>query len=288
MIDSVHAQTLPNRAGIALKLQHLNRFLRDKPDIGFVEVHAENFLVEGGIRLAQLEAVRADYPLSIHGVAASLGSDEALSRDHLGRLKRLVDRFQPRQFSEHLAWSTHAGVYYNDLLPLHYTEERLARVCEHVDELQNTLGRTILLENPSTYIEFATSEIDEPEFLRRVCQQTGCGLLLDVNNVQVTCTNTETSVSQYLAELPLDRVGEIHLAGYAKELDAQGKPLLIDSHSTDVAPEVWQLYKQALDLTGPQPTLLERDGDLPELDLLIAEARLAEPYLDRLEVACAV
>lgn len=288
MINSVHAPKLPNRAGIGLKLQHLNRFLTAKPDIGFVEVHAENYLVEGGIRLAQLEAVRADYPLSIHGVAASLGSDEPLSRDHLERLKKLVDRFQPQQFSEHLAWSTHAGVYFNDLLPLHYTEERLARVCEHVDELQNTLGRTILLENPSTYIEFAESEIDEPDFLRRVCQQTGCGLLLDVNNIQVSCTNSGASVSRYLAELPLDRVGEIHLAGYAKELDAQGRPLLIDSHSADVAPEVWQLYQQALALTGPQPTLLERDGALPELDTLIAEAQLAEPYLDKLGVACAV
>lgn len=287
-MNSSLAVRLPNRAGIGLKFQHIPTFLQQRPDIGFVEVHAENYLVEGGIRLAQLEAVRADYPLSIHGVAASLGSDEPLNLEHLRRLKRLVDRFEPQQFSEHLAWSSHAGVYYNDLLPLQYSTERLARVCQHVDQLQNTLGQKILLENPSTYIQFADQQLSEPEFLSRVCQQTGCGLLLDVNNIQVSCTNSGEDVHAYLNALPLESVGEIHLAGYAEEFDANGRRLLIDSHSAEVAPEVWQLFEEALELTGPMPTLLERDGALPELDVLLAEARSAQPFIDRVQVSHAV
>lgn len=269
-------KNLPSRAGIGLKFRHIDQFLRETPDIGFVEVHAENYMVDGGIRLAQLEAVREEYPLSIHGVAASLGSESDLDLEHLRRLKRLVDRYQPETFSEHLAWSTHAGVYYNDLLPLIYTQERLQRVVEHIDQLQNHLGRSILLENPSTYVSFEASDIAETDFITEVVQRSGCGLLLDVNNIYVSCVNQGWNLQEYMCSLPLDAVGEVHLAGYTEELDAEGKRVLIDSHSAEVADVVWQLYQRLLELIGPQPTLLERDGALPELSVLLAEARGAE------------
>ena len=281
-------KSLPSRAGIGLKFRHIDQFLREMPDIGFVEVHAENYLVEGGIRLAQLEAVRENYPLSIHGVAASLGSEAELNDDHLRRLKRLVDRYQPQSFSEHLAWSSHAGVYYNDLLPLTYTQERLQRVVEHIDQLQSYLGRRILLENPSTYVSFEASEIPETVFIAEIVKRSGCGLLMDVNNIYVTCINQGWSPDEYMAALPLGAVGEVHLAGYTEELDAQGNRVLIDSHSAEVADEVWQLYQRLLDQIGPQPTLLERDGALPELSVLLVEARGADSLMQPEEVRYAV
>jgi len=280
--------SLPSRAGIGLKFRHIDQFLCETPDIGFVEVHAENYLVEGGIRLAQLEAVRENYPLSIHGVAASLGSEAALDVEHLRRLKRLVDRYQPQSFSEHLAWSTHAGVYYNDLLPLIYTQQRLQRVVEHIDQLQNCLGRSILLENPSTYVSFDASEIPETDFITEVVNRSGCGLLLDVNNIYVTCINQGWSPYEYMSDLPLGAVGEVHLAGYTEELDETGKRVVIDSHSAEVADEVWQLHQRLLEQVGPQPTLLERDGALPELSVLLAEARGAESLIQPEEVRHAV
>ena len=281
MTPRAQQKRLPRRAGIGLKFRHIDQFLRETPDIGFVEVHAENYLVDGGIRLAQLEAVREEYPLSIHGVAASLGSDSDLDVEHLRRLKRLVDRYEPQSFSEHLAWSTHAGVYYNDLLPLTYTQERLQRVVEHIDQLQSCLGRSILLENPSTYIGFEASDIAETDFITEVVECSGCGLLLDVNNIYVSCTNQGWNPDEYMSALPLDSVGEVHLAGYTEELDAEGKRVLIDSHSSEVADDVWRLYQRLLDQIGPQPTLLERDGALPELSGLLAEARGAEALMHR-------
>lgn len=281
-------ESLPSRAGIGLKFRHIDQFLRETPDIGFVEVHAENYLVDGGIRLAQLETVRENYPLSIHGVAVSLGSEAELDVEHLRRLKRLVDRYQPQSFSEHLAWSTHAGVYYNDLLPLTYTQERLQRVVEHIDQLQNYLGRSILLENPSTYVGFEASEIPETDFIAEVVNRSGCGLLLDVNNIYVTCINQEWSPEEYMGALPLGSVGEVHLAGYTEELDAEGKRVLIDSHSAEVAEEVWQLYQRLLKKIGPQPTLLERDGAVPELSVLLAEARGADSLMLPEEVRYAI
>jgi len=281
MTHTLRPSTLPNSVGIGLKFQHIDQFIQQQPDIGFVEVHAENYMVEGGLRLAQLEAVRQDYPLSIHGVAASLGGDSDLSKDHLRRLKRLVDRFQPAQFSEHLAWSTHAGIYYNDLLPVPYTQERLMRVLEHVDRLQTVLGRQVLIENPASYIAYSTSEMDESEFVRLLITHGGCGLLLDINNLVVSCTNQNLDPLVYLQDLPLASVGEVHLAGFAEELDADGERLLIDSHASEVAPEVWQIFQQAIEKVGPKPTLLERDGAIPSLEALLTEARQAEPYLKR-------
>lgn len=278
---------LPQRAGIGLKFAHIVEFLQRQPDIGFVEVHAENYLVAGGPRLAQLEAVRQNYPLSIHGVAASLGGDAALSSDHLIRLKRLVDRFEPAQFSEHLAWSSHADIYFNDLLPIPYTQARLERVVKHLDQLQSVLGRQVLLENPSSYVAYKESELSEADFMRLVVERSGCGLLLDVNNIVVSCVNQGLDAVEYLGTLPLAATGEIHLAGYAQEFDAQGQRLLIDSHASEVAPEVWSLYQKVLQSAGPQPTLLERDGALPSLDLLLAEAREAEPFMQAQGVRCA-
>lgn len=267
---------LPNRAGIGLKLRHMNSFLERQPEIGFVEVHAENYMVDGGVRLAQLEAVRANYPLSIHGVAASLGADAPLDKDHLHRLKRLVERFEPQSFSEHLAWSTHAGVYYNDLLPVTYDLQRLDRVVEHIDQLQSYLGRKILLENPASYVQFKASNIPETEFLSELIKRSGCGLLLDLNNVVVSCANHGWCPEGYLRELPREAIGEVHLAGFTEEVNRLGERLLIDSHDTPVAPEVWSLYEALLMETGPVPVLLERDGALPELDVLLQEAHLAE------------
>jgi len=277
---------LPIAAGIGLKFAHLDQFLQQRPDIGFVEVHAENYLVDGGVRLAQLDAIRADYPLSIHGVAASLGGQQGLDQEHLRRLKRLIDRYQPEQFSEHLAWSNHDGYYFNDLLPVPYTPLLLQRVSTQIDQLQNALGRTLLLENPATYLDFADSTLDESDFLRQLCAQTGCGLLLDLSNLVVSCTNRLEDPLSYLRQLPLESVGEIHLAGFAQEWGPNGQRVLIDSHSCDVSPEVWQLYQAALELTGPQPTLLERDANLPPLERLIAEAKQAQPYLEGQRGAC--
>ncbi len=285
-------KSLPNRAGIGLKFRHIDQFLQESPDIGFVEVHAENYMVDGGIRLAQLEAVRDKYPLSIHGVAASLGSESALDPEHLRRLKRLVDRYQPQSFSEHLAWSTHAGVYYNDLLPLTYTQKRLQRVVEHIDQLQSHLGIRILLENPSTYVSFQASELAETDFIAEVVKRSGCGLLLDVNNIYVSCANQGWNSHEYMCALPLDTVGEVHLAGYTEELDAEGERVLIDSHSAEVADDVWQLYRKLLGIVGAQPTLLERDGALPDLGVLLVEARgadvLMQPNMQTAKVCYAV
>lgn len=285
-LDAYKSLQLKERAGIGLKFQHIDALLEQRPELGFVEVHAENYMVKGGIRLAQLEAVRAVYPLSVHGVGLSLGGDEPLDLNHLQRLKKLVERFEPLLVSEHLAWSGHAGHYLNDLLPVAYTEERLRRMAEHVDQLQNHLGRTVLIENPSVYLSFSDSELSETEFIRQLIKATGCRLLLDVNNVYVSCVNLGSDPYQYLYELPLDQVGEIHIAGHAEEYLENGQRLLIDTHGSEVIPEVWDLYSAALKLTGAQPTLLERDTNLPDLEQLVQEARMAEPRLRQVRELC--
>lgn len=271
-------------AGIGLKLRHVEEFLRQKPPIGFVEVHAENYMLDGGIRLAQLDAVRQDYPLSIHGVAASLGAESGLDLEHLRRLKLLVERYQPAVFSEHLAWSSHSGVYYNDLLPLAYTRSSLDRVVAHIDQLQNCLGRKVLIENPSTYLAFKSSQFSEAQFMAELVSRCGCGLLLDLTNLLVSTTNQGLDIEEYLRTLPLGEVGEIHLAGFAQESSKEGGHLLIDSHDRPVSPKVWALFEDVVGQIGAKPTLLERDGALPELSDLLAEAQQAEAYLNELEV----
>ncbi|OYU17811.1 MAG: hypothetical protein CFE34_13820 [Rhodobacteraceae bacterium PARR1] len=279
------SSTLPSLAGVGFKPQHFAAIRADAAGVGFFEVHAENYMGAGGLPHAQLAAIRADHPLSIHGVGLSIGGARGVDADHLDRLRRLCDRYQPDSFSEHLAWSSHGveglgAEYLNDLLPLPYTEETLRLVCDHVDQVQSALGRRMLLENPATYLCFEQSTIPETAFLAEVARRTGCGLLLDVNNVFVSCTNHGTDPRAWLAAFPLHQVGEIHLGGHDAEVLPSG-PLLIDSHAAPVADPVWALYAEVIARAGPRPTLVEWDNDLPDWSVLADEARRAGAILAR-------
>ncbi len=280
------APDLPARAGLGLKPRHYRDILARRPDVGFFEIHAENYLVDGGPFHHFLVAIRERYPLSVHGVGLSIGAEAPLDRAHLDRVAALVERYAPQSFSEHLAWSSHGGVFLNDLLPLPYTDATLRRVCDHVDEVQQRLRRRILIENPATYVEFAASTLTEAEFLRELVRRTGCGLLLDVNNAYVAGVNHHRDPRRFIDALPLEAVGEIHLAGFAVDRDAAGDPLLIDSHGAPVAAEVWALYAYALARTGPVATLLERDNAVPALDVLLDEAMQADALLARAGPRC--
>jgi uncharacterized protein (UPF0276 family) len=270
---------LPLRAGIGLKPRHFGEILNTTPDVGFFEIHAENYLVAGGPFHHYLGAIRECYPLSVHGVGLSIGAEGPLDGEHLDGLARLLERYEPQSFSEHLAWSSHDGRFLNDLLPIVYDRTSLQRVCSHVQQVQDRLARRILLENPSTYVAFAASSMDEADFITEVVRQTGCGLLLDVSNVFVSCINHHRDAHAYLAALPLTAVGEIHLAGFNRDEDAAGAPLLIDSHGSPVDAAVWALYERVLELVGPQPTLIERDNDIPALAVLVDEAGQADTLL---------
>ena len=270
------AGELPARGGVGLKSQHFRDVLDTRPDVGFFEVHAENFMVDGGPFHHYLGRIREHYPLSLHGVGLSIGADAPLDEAHLDRLGALIARYEPASFSEHLAWSTHDGLFLNDLLPVPYEEATLARVCEHVDRVQTRLKRRMLLENPSTYVEFSASTMSESQFLREVVKRTGCGLLLDVNNAHVSCVNHGRDAMAYIDDLPLDAVGEIHLAGFASDQDAAGAPLLIDNHGSPVDEAVWHLYGRVIARIGSTPTLIEWDNDVPPLATLLAQARRAE------------
>jgi len=258
------SQTAPLRAGASFKADHFADILEAKPDVGFFEVHAENYMGAGGPPHAQLERLRSDYPISVHGVGLSIGGADGLDTDHLDRLKRVVDRYRPALFSEHLAWSTHQGAYLNDLLAVPYTDETLKIVAEHVDQVQSHVGRTMLLENPSTYIKFAENDFDEVAFIAEVQKRTGCGLLLDVNNVYVSAVNHGWDAQDYIARFPLDHVGEIHVAGHAASEDADGSVLLIDAHNGVASDPVMALLTQALTQRSDIPTLIEWDNDLPD------------------------
>ncbi len=279
MPDLYHANVLPPRAGLGLKPEHYADILGPDPDIGFFEVHAENYMGDGGPPHRYLAAIRERYALSLHGVGLSIGGADPLDKAHLGRLKRLVDRYQPQSFSEHLAWSTHDGDYLNDLLPVPYTPQTLARVADHVDEVQQVLGRRMLLENPSTYVVFAESSIEETAFLDEIAERTGCGLLLDVNNVMVSSVNQGLDPYGYLERFPLHRVGEIHLAGYDETVDDAGERLLIDAHGSRVRPDVFALFTHLIDKTGPLPVLVEWDNNVPDFATLADEARLVDEVL---------
>jgi uncharacterized protein len=268
--------TLPLRAGIGLKTQHFNDLLRGESDVGFLEIHAENYMVDGGAFHHYLGRLRERFPLSIHGVGLSIGGQTPLDEQHLARLKALITRYEPQSFSEHLAWSSHGDTFFNDLLPLAYNAASLRRVADHVDQVQNALGRKILIENPSTYVALEASDIEETTFIRELVATSGCGLLLDVNNIHVSCVNHGFDASQYLRALPLKSVGEIHLAGFASTQTSDGTTLLIDSHGAPVADVVWQLYADAIALCGATPTLIERDNNVPALAELLAEAAQAE------------
>ena len=271
--------SVPPRAGVGLKPAHYQTVIETRPDIGFFEVHAENYMGAGGPPHRFLEAIRADYPLSVHGVGLSIGSSEALDRDHLERLRQLIARYEPGLVSEHLAWSAYNGLGLSDLLPLPYARNTLACVCAHVDEVQATLGRPILLENPATYVRFADSTLAETEFLAEVAARTGCGLLLDVNNVMVSTTNQGTSPDAYIDAFPMADVEEIHLAGFSEGCDHGDVRLLIDDHGSAVHADVWSLYQRALTRCGAVPALVEWDNNIPRWSVLLAEAQRAEVAL---------
>ncbi|VFU07333.1 conserved protein of unknown function [Methylocella tundrae] len=271
---------LPAATGVGFKPEHFAAITAERQPIGFFEVHAENYMGDGGVPHAQLRFLRDHYALSLHGVGLSIGSTEPLDREHLRRLRLLCDRYQPESFSEHLAWSSHGGAFFNDLLPLPYTEATLAAVITHVDETQCALGRQILIENPATYVRFAESTILETTFLAELARATGCGLLLDLNNVFVSARNHGSGANAYLNDFPLHLVREIHLAGFFETVDDASAPLLIDSHGSPVANEVRMLFDMTIERAGPLPTLIEWDNDVPPFEVLLGEALAAQARLD--------
>lgn len=264
--------TLPARCGLGLKPQHFQEVLATRPALGFFEVHPENYMGEGGPFHHFLERIREHYPLSLHGVGLSLGGTGPLDELHLQRLAALVARYRPAAFSEHLAWSAHGGVFFNDLLPLPYDTASLQRVCARVQHVQERLRCRLLLENPATYLGFGASTLEEAAFLREVVLRTGCGLLLDVSNAYVACVNRGADAMAFLDALPLHAVEEIHLAGFARERDVAGAELLIDHHGSCVDEAVWPLYRHVIGRCGSKPTLIEWDNDVPELATLLAQA----------------
>ena len=266
-------------AGTGLKPEHAHDIFESARAVDFFEIHAENYMGAGGPPHHLLRRIATDYPLSVHGVGLSIGGAGPLDRDHLARLKKLIGDYRPAMFSEHLAWSSHDGVYLNDLLPLPYNAETLTCVVRHIDEVQHTLDTRMLLENPSTYVSFAASDMDEAEFLRAVAERTGCGLLLDVNNVYVSSVNHGFDAAAYIDRFPIEFVGEIHLAGFAEDQDADAGRLLIDAHGAPVADAVWSLYRRTLARSGPVPTLIEWDNDIPDFATVVAEVSLARAAL---------
>ena len=270
------AAPIPARAGVGLKPEHMNGIVQSPPDVGWFESHAENYMGAGGQPHRFLEWVRERYPLSVHGVAPSIGGASPLDKNHLRRLKAVIDRYEPALFPEHLAWSTHDGAYLNDLLPVPYTAATLAHVAAHVDEVQDALGRQILIENPSTYIAFEATELAETEFLSELARRTGCGLLLDVNNVYVSAQNHGFDADAYIGAFPIEHAREIHLAGFFEAEDSAGERFLIDAHDSPVRDAVWALYARAIRRTGALPTLIEWDNDIPPLSTLVAQAAKAD------------
>ena len=285
MLDTSAPNLLPTAAGIGVKARHFCGLMEAPGAVAWLEIHAENYMGAGGRPLAQLRALAERFPISVHGVGLSIGGERALDAEHLGRLRHLCDWLNPASFSEHLAWSTHDMGFLNDLLPLPYTQATLARVCAHIDHVQEVLGRRMLLENPSTYLAFAGSEMAEVDFLSEIARRTGCGLLLDVNNVFVSATNQGWDARAYIDAFPLAAVGEIHLGGHDKDTDDQGRPLLIDSHGRAVVDPVWALYAHTIARGGPRPTLIEWDNDVPPLPELMQEATRANTILTMVDVA---
>ena len=270
---------LPDAPGVGYKPQHFDAIMADAGSVEWLEIHAENYMGAGGRPLAQLRHLAERFAFSVHGVGLSIGGEGRLDADHLARLKNLCGWLNPASFSEHLAWSTHDSAFLNDLLPLPYTEATLTRVADHIDEVQEVVGRRMLLENPSSYLAFAESTLAETEFLAEAAKRTGCGLLLDVNNVFVSATNLGTDPISYIEAFPLDLVGEIHLGGHDEDEDDHGAPLLIDSHGREVADPVWALYRFTVETGGARPTLIEWDNDVPDWPTLEAEAARAADVL---------
>lgn len=280
MLDQNRHCALPPAPGVGYKPQHYADIMHNAAPVGWLEIHAENYMSDGGRPLAQLRHLSARFPISVHGVGLSIGGEGPLDPDHLARLRTLCDWLEPESFSEHLAWSTHESAFLNDLLPLPYTKATLTRVADHIDQLQDTIGRQMLLENPSSYLAFAESTWEEPDFLDEIARRTGCGLLLDVNNVFISATNLGFSPQSYIDAFALHRVGEIHLAGHDTEEDDHGKPLLIDSHGREVDEPVWALLDHTLARSGPRPLLVEWDNNVPDWPVLAAEAARAAHALE--------
>jgi uncharacterized protein (UPF0276 family) len=273
---------LPTKPGVGYKAQHFASLLADAGPVAWLEIHAENYMGDGGRPLAQLRHLAERFALSVHGVGLSIGGEAPLDLGHLARLKTLCDWLQPASFSEHLAWSTHDGAYLNDLLPLPYTAKTVARVAEHVDHVQSVLGRRMLLENPSSYLAFAASEMSEIEFLAEVARRTDCGLLLDVNNVFISAANLGFTAMDFIERFPMDLVGEIHLGGHYADQDEGGAVVLIDNHGHPVADPVWALYAATIARGGPKPTLIEWDNDVPDWQAMVSEAARAAAILEPL------
>lgn len=279
MLDITHSTALPARPGVGYKAQHYTQIMQDAGPLGWLEIHAENYMGDGGRPIAQLRHLSERFPISVHGVGLSIGGADDLDREHLARLKHLISWLNPASFSEHLAWSTHDSHFFNDLLPLPYTQKTLARVAAHINQVQDTVGRQMLLENPSSYLSFAESTMSETAFLRELVAKTGCGLLLDVNNVFVSATNLKTAPQAYIDDFPLHAVGEIHLGGHDEDEDETGAPLLIDSHGKAVVDPVWALLDYTLAKSGPKPLLIEWDTDVPEWPVLADEIASADRAL---------
>ena len=269
---------IPAQAGVGLRAPHYREFLETRPAAGWLEVHPENYFTAGGKPLHFLEQLRTCYPLSLHGVGLSIGSTDLLNIRHLDRLKELIQRFEPALVSEHVSWGSVGGRYHNDLLPLPYTEEALEHVVTRVGQVQDYLDRQILVENVSSYLEYQLSAIPEWEFITELARRAGCGLLLDVNNLYVNACNHGFDPEIFLAAIPVERVQEIHLAGFTVNTFSDGQ-ILIDTHSRPVCEEVWALYRKAVQRFGPVPTLIEWDADLPPLPVLLAEADRADTIL---------
>ena len=279
------AQSLPALPGVGYKPQHYTAILSNAAPVGWLEIHAENYMGAGGRPIAQLRRLAEQFPISVHGVGLSIGGEGPLDADHLDRLKTLVDWLNPASFSEHLAWSSHGPTFLNDLLPLPYNAGSLANVARHISQVQDKLGRQMLLENPSSYLAFEASDMSETQFLQELSQRTGCGLLLDVNNVFISATNLGTSPQAYIDAFPLAAVGEIHLGGHDPDADETGAPLLIDSHRRAVADPVWALLDYTLSRSGPKPVLIEWDNDVPDWPELATEAQRAAQALGRIKAA---
>lgn len=271
--------TLPIRSGVGLRAEHYRDILETLPDIGWFEVHPENYMGAGGPPHHYLKAIREHYPVSLHGVGMSIGGHRPLDEAHLARVADLARRYEAASISEHLAWSTHTDLFANDLLPLPYTQESLRTVCDHIDRFQEVCGRQMLLENPSTYVAFAESTLSEIDFLEEIAERTGCGLLLDVNNVFVSSTNQDWSPEDYIDRFAHRHVREIHLGGHARDEDDTGAPLLIDSHDRSVADPVWALFERSIAVGGPKSSLVEWDADIPPWSTLLQEAWHAEAIL---------
>jgi uncharacterized protein (UPF0276 family) len=272
-------RALPARSGVGLRAQHHEIVIRERPDIGWFEAHTENYFADGGAAVASLMRIRERYPVALHGVGLSLGSMDPLDRDHLARIERAVRRFEPVLVSEHLSWSSVNGRFANDLLPLPYTHEARRHVVSRIDQVQDYLGRQILIENVSSYLEFDCSDMSESTFLQEVASAAGCGILLDINNIYVAAQNHALDPYAYLESISPTLVQEIHLAGH-QEITLQGRPVLIDTHGARVCEPVWQLYRHALQRFGRVPTLIEWDTDIPALEVLQQEAARADAMLE--------